>query len=105
MDKHNVRKGKEITFADDVTRTIKPLSIKQLRKFVVIINKMDNLQAKDTSGMSEEDIDLMVDAAEVILSKVDPVLAEDREALEDAIDLQIFNEIMGIAMGNSSPEV
>lgn len=102
MDKHNVRKGVDITFADDVTRTIYPLTIKSLRKFVKVIERMKDLE--DMSVLADEDIDTMMDAAEIILAKVDPGLASNRETLEDVIDLEIFQKMMGVAMGASSPE-
>lgn len=102
VDKHDVRRGKEIEFADDIVRMIRPLSIKQLRKFVVVIEKLQN--TTDANNMTDEDIDTMVDAAEIILAKVDPKLSNDREALEDVVDLVTFNEMMQIAMGNASPE-
>lgn len=102
IDKHDVRKGKEIEFADGVVRKIRPLSIKQLRKFVVVIEKLQN--TSDASSMTDEDIDTMVDAAAIILAKIDPNLANDREQLEDTVDLVSFNEMMQVAMGNASPE-
>lgn len=102
MDKHNVRRGKMVLFGDDVERHIKPLSIKQLRKFVTVIEKLGNTASAES--MTDEDIDTMAEAAEIILSKVDPNLANDREALEDAVDLVVFNEMMTVAMGNSAPE-
>lgn len=102
MNKHDVRKGADILFADEIVRTVKPLTIKQLRKFVKVIEKMD--QEKFGSGMSDEDIDTMMEAAEIILQKVDPELASDRDKLEDAIDLETFSKLMEVAMGQSSPE-
>lgn len=101
-DKNNVRKGKEIEFDDGVKRHVKPLSIKQLRKFVVIIEKLGDTTNAGT--MTDDDITTMVDAASVILEKVDPKFAADRDALEDNIDLITFNEMMNVAMGNASPE-
>lgn len=103
MDKHDVRRGKDIVFSDDITRNVKPLSIKQLRRFVKVIEKLGDT-ASDATTMTDEDIDTMVDAAEIILSKVDPTLANDRDKLEDVVDLVTFNDMMQIAMGNASPE-
>lgn len=99
---HDVRKGKDVLFDDDVTRRIRPLSIRQLRKFVKIIDKMGDTTSATT--MSDEDIDTMVEASSVILEKVDPKLAADSEAIEDVVDIVTFNEIMGIAMGAADPE-
>lgn len=101
-DKHNVRKGEDIVFADGVERTVYPLTIKALRKFVKVIERMGDLE--NAAMMTDEDIDAMMDAAEVILAKVDPNLVADRDVLEDAIDLAVFQQIMGVAMGSSSPE-
>lgn len=102
MDNHDVRKGKTILFSDDIERTVRPLSIKQLRRFVKVIEKLGDVSNAVT--MSDEDIDTMVEAAEIILSKVDSTLANDREKLEDVVDLVTFNEMMNVAMGNASPE-
>jgi len=102
MDKHNVRKGELVVFADEQERLVKPLTIRQLRDFVKIIEKMD--QEKFGTAMNDEDIDTMMDAASIILKKVDPELAADRERLEDSIDLDVFAKLMNIAMGQSSPE-
>lgn len=103
IDRHDVRKGREIEFSDGVVRLIKPLSIKQLRKFVKVIDKLGD-SATDATQMSDEDIDTMVDAAEIILAKVDPGLAGNRDLLEDTVDLVTFGEMMEVAMGNTSPE-
>ena len=101
-ENHEVSKGALVEFGDGVERHIKPLSIKQLRKFVKVIEKMGD--TTDATTMTDEDIDHMVDAAEIILGKVDPTLVADRDVLEDAIDLDSFNKMMSIAMGNASPE-
>jgi hypothetical protein len=99
MTKSNVSDGVAIVFGDGETRVIRPLTLKQLRKFVVVIDKLGSTES--AVSMSDEDIDTMVDAAEIILSKIDPKLAEDREALEDAVDLISFNKMMTVAMGNT----
>jgi hypothetical protein len=104
VNKHDVRKGENIYFADDVERLVKPLTIKQLRKFVKIIDRMDSAKLEGGAAMTDSDIDLMIDAAVVILEKADPVLSSNRDAIEEAIDLEIFNKLMNVAMGNSSPE-
>lgn len=88
--------GKEIVFADGKKRTIKPLTIRNLRKFMKIVK---DLKTTD-DNLSDDDIDVMVEAASVALLAVDPELAEDKEALEDALDLRCFGELMGAAMGS-----
>ena len=102
MDKHNVRKGVDIVFADGVERRIHPLTIKSLRKFVKIMDKMQDFE--DMTSVSDDDIDVMMDAAQIILEKVDHDLANDRDLLEDAVDISVFSQMMAVAMGASAPE-
>ena len=80
--------GTEIIFADGKKRTIRPLTIRNLRKFMKIVKDL-----KTEDNLNDDDIDVMVDAASVALLAVDPELAEDREALEDALDLRCFGEL------------
>lgn len=89
-------KGTQITFADGVVRTVKPLTIRQLREFMKVANDM---KATDEGNLTDEDIDKMVSAAKVALKKVDPELVEDDDALEEALDLRSFQELMAVAMG------
>lgn len=87
--------GTEIIFADGKTRTIKPLTIRQLRKFMKIVKDLNT-----ESGITDDDIDIMVEAAAVALATVEPDLAEDTDALEDILDLRSFGELMSAAMGS-----
>lgn len=102
MDNTDVRKGLDIVFADGVKRTVYPLTIKSLRKFVKIVDQMRDLD--DMTSITDDDINIMLDAAQIILEKVDPGLANDRDLLEDSIDLNSFGKMMSVAMGASSPE-
>jgi hypothetical protein len=102
IDKHNVRKGETILFADGIERTIFPLTLKSLRKFVKVIDQLGNLE--DAISMSDEDIDVMTTAAQIILERVDPALASDRDQIEDVVDVDTFQKLMSVAMGSSSPE-
>ncbi len=97
MANKDIHEGRGIVFADGKTRIIKPLTIRQLRKFMKVANA---LQAKSESDMTDEDIDTMIEAAAIALAKVDPELAEDVDALEDILDLRCFGELMAAAMGN-----
>jgi NADP-dependent 3-hydroxy acid dehydrogenase YdfG len=57
-----------------------------------------DLKTDDT--LEDADIDIMVEAAGIALIAVDPALAANQEALEDALDLRCFGELMGAAMGS-----
>lgn len=87
----------EIEFADGVTRTIKPLTIKRLRKF---LKAADKLNMENQTKMTDKDVDAMMDAASIIVEQADPVLAKNKEAMEDAVDIEIFWKMMTVAMGN-----
>ena len=91
----DLHKGTAIVFADGETRVIKPLTIRQLRKFMKVASQLNTTEG----DMTDEDIDKMVEAAGIALAKVDPELAEDAEALEDILDLRCFSELMNAAMG------
>jgi Sec-independent protein translocase protein TatA len=89
-------KGTDIVFADGKVRTVKPLTIRSLREFMKVANEM---KSTDEGSLSDDDIDKMVAAAKIALKKVDPELAADEDALEDALDLRSFQELMSVAMG------
>ena len=96
-DKHVARMAQEIVFADNEVRTVRPLTIKRLRKFVKTVQ---DLNVEDRKGMDDEAIDQMVNAAQIVMEEVDPELAADRDRLEESIDLDVFNKMMTAAMGN-----
>jgi hypothetical protein len=87
--------GTEILFADGKKRVIRPLTIRNLRKFMKVVKDL-----KTDDNLEDKDIDVMVEAAGIALLSVDPELAEDTEALEDALDLRCFGELMNAAMGS-----
>jgi predicted nucleic acid-binding Zn-ribbon protein len=87
--------GAEIMFADGKKRVIKPLTIRNLRKFMKVVK---NLKSEDT--LEDADIDIMVEAAAIALATVDPEVAADKEKLEDALDLRSFGLLMNAAMGS-----
>jgi phosphate uptake regulator len=89
-------KGREIMFADGKVRVVRPLTIRHLREFMKVANEM---KTTDDINMNDEDIDKMVKAASIALRKADPELSNDLSALEDALDLRCFGEIMAAAMG------
>ena len=93
----NLREGREIVFADNVKRIIYPLTIRQLRSFMKAVKELQT--ETGNNSLSDEEINLMVTAASIALEKVDPDLAANAEALEDALDIKIFNELLQAAMG------
>lgn len=89
---NNIRPGVDIPFADKV-RTIYPVSLRQLRKLNETMRQMEVTENDDRS------VDLMVEAACIILSSIEPELSEDPEAVEDLLDIKAFNQMIAAAMG------
>lgn len=89
---NNIRPGVEIAFADKV-RTIYPVSLRQLRKLNAVMKQMESVEDDDVS------VDLMVEAACIILEAVEPDVASDPEQVEDLLDIKSFNQLISAAMG------
>lgn len=97
MANKDIHAGIDIEFADGKKRNIRPLTIRQLRKFMKVAN---NMKVGEDGAMSDEDIDNMVESASIALMATDPDLASDLEALEDVLDLKSYQSLMAAAMGN-----
>lgn len=94
MASKDLTEGITITLGD-VKVEVRPLTIRQLRKFVKVVKDLNT----ETVDLSDEDIDNMIEAARIVLSKAAPELAEDPDALEDVLDIRTFNQILSAAMG------
>lgn len=96
----------ELELQDGTMVTVKPLTIKRLRKFMNVIAQLNN-----TEGVAEDEdeeeraIDLMFDACVIALEQNNPKVIEDRDNLEDALDIPTMWKILevagGIEMGNA----
>jgi hydroxylamine reductase (hybrid-cluster protein) len=89
---NNIRPGVEIAFSDK-TRTIYPVSLRQLRKLNKVMKEMEISEDDDKS------VDLMVEAASIILEAIEPEIASDPELVEDLLDIKSFNQLISAAMG------
>lgn len=89
---NNIRPGVEIVFSDKV-RTIYPVSLRQLRKLNSVMKQMETVEDDDVS------VDLMVEAACIILEAIEPDIAADPEQVEDLLDIKSFNQLISAAMG------
>lgn len=72
---------------------LKPLSIKELRKFMAAIQKTADSQTE------EQTLTILIDACAVALEKQLPDLVKDRDALEDALDVPTINRILEVCGG------
>jgi hypothetical protein len=89
---NNIRPGVEIAFSDG-PRTIYPVTLRQLRKLNGVMKQMEATESDD------ESVDLMVQAAAIILEKIEPEIAADLDLVEDLLDIKSFNEMIAAAMG------
>jgi hypothetical protein len=72
---------------------LKPLTIKDLREFMKVINKTSTVTTED------ETLTLLIDACAVALQKQLPDLVADRDAFEDVLDVPTINRILEICGG------
>lgn len=83
----------EIQLQNGAKVTLKPLTIKELRKFMSAIQKTATVQNED------ETLTILIDACAVALEKQLPDLVADRDALEDALDVPTINRILEVCGG------
>lgn len=81
---------------------IKPLNIKNLRKFMTVIGTLKGIAADETLSDDEKElqtIDKITEAATIAIAKADPELAKDTDRLEDILDVQTIHKILEVAGG------
>ena len=83
----------EIQLQNGATVKLKPLTIKELREFMKVINKTQEVTTED------ETLTILIDACAVALEKQLPDLVKDRDALEDALDVPTINRILEVCGG------
>lgn len=83
----------EIPLQDGTVVKLKPLSIKELRKFMLEINKTGSAETED------ETLDILINACAVALEKQIPDVVKDRDAFEDLLDVPTINRILEVCGG------
>ena len=83
----------EIQLQNGAVVKLKPLTIKELRKFMAAIAKTAEVTTED------ETIDVLIDACAVALQKQLPELVADRDAFEDVLDVPTINRILEVCGG------
>ena len=78
----------DLEFADGKTRTIRPLTIRRLRKFMAVAEK---IKVPEDGKLRDEDIDNMMEAAVIIMDGTDEAIPRDE--IEDVLDVDIFCDI------------
>ncbi len=85
----------ELQLENGDTVFVKPLPIKQLKKFMSIIRELDSEKIK-----TEEDaMDIFIKAAMVCLEKSYPEVGLNRESFEDLVNIPTMMKILEICGG------
>ena len=83
----------EIQLQNGAVVKLKPLTIKELRKFMAAIAKTAEVTTED------ETLTILIDACAVALEKQLPDLVKDRDAFEDTLDVPTINRILEVCGG------
>ena len=83
----------EVELQNGATVKLKPLSIKELREFMKVIQKTGEAQIED------ETLNILIEACRIELKKQLPDLVADRDAFEDVIDVPTMNRILEVCGG------
>ncbi len=83
----------EIELQNGAKVKLKPLTIKELRKFMLALQKTAESTTED------ETLNVLIDACAVALERQLPELVKDRDALEDALDVPTINRILEVCGG------
>lgn len=81
----------EIVLQNGVKVTLKPLTIKQLRKFMVVVNKLQETTTED------ESLNTLLEACSIALEKQLEDVSVD--TLEDVLDVPTINRILEVCGG------
>jgi hypothetical protein len=85
----------EIELSDGSTLELKPLPIKQLRKFMEVINTMQE-QENENPDVA---MDIFVQAAMVCLEAIKPELSKDKDKFEELIEVPTMMKILEVVGG------
>ena len=83
----------EIELQNGAKVKLKPLSIKQLRKFMAAVQKTQESTDENAT------LSILIDACAVALETQLPDLVADRDLLEEALDVPTINRILEVCGG------
>ena len=85
----------EIELSDGTSITLKPLPIKQLRKFMEVINTM---QGTDDAN-PDAAMDVFIEAAMICLENIRPDLSQDKDKFENIVEIPTMMKILEVVGG------
>ena len=84
-----------IELIDGTQITLRPLNIKLLREFMKTFTAGANVEQED----EDHSLDLLVACVGIAMKQYKPELANDKERLEDLLDLPTIYKIIEVASG------
>lgn len=85
----------DIELSDGTSITLKPLSIKQLKKFMSTIKEMENPENESEDAAME----VFIKAAMICLENVKPELASNKDKFEEVIEVPTMMKILEVMGG------
>jgi hypothetical protein len=83
----------EIQLQNGAIVKLKPLTIKELREFMKVIQRTQEVTSED------ETLTILIEACGVALQKQLPDLVADKDAFEDTLDVPTINRILEVCGG------
>jgi hypothetical protein len=80
----------ELELLDGTSIVVKPLSIKNLREVMKSWGKAQTVESED------DFLEVLVECTQIAMRQFAPQLAEDREVLENSVDLQTMYKILEV---------
>lgn len=97
----NINEEKTITLVDGQEIKIRPLKISLLRTFM---KKFEEIQ--EVANDNDKSMNILMECVQIAMKQYKPEIAEDREALEDNVDLptvyRIIEEASGVKLSESN---
>ena len=97
-----VNNSEKVTLQDGTVVEVKPLNIKNLRKFMDVTKKFEKVKDED------EGLTLMIEACQIALLAVDEEKFSDVDYLEEVLDMNTIAKIMNVSGGvdiNADPNL
>jgi hypothetical protein len=85
----------EIKLSNDQTITIKPLTIKHLKKFLASVKKLQDASVKT----EEEAMEIFIEAGMICMEQFAPDLSLDKDLFETTIEVPTLMKILEVAGG------
>lgn len=89
-----INENKVLTLIDGTEITVRPLKISLLKPFMAKFEKIAEVAADN-----EKSMDILMDCVQIAMKQYAPDVADDREKLEDNLDLPTVYKIVEEASG------